>query len=414
MGPGWQAQAAALAPADGRPDGGAGRAPARDAGAAGPPVPGGRPGHRCAHRRRRRGRAAARRRPTVLPGFKEPLHEGLQEDLVHAAQCRAPVREDVAGQAMQLLHPQLTGMVGVRVYHPTPHANCAGRYPRAGGLVPWRNAVFLFVNVLPAEQAPYPNAFLDGGRRITWCAAQWSSTISPPGSRANSIALGQAACLGCCSCILLCGSYCANPGRRCSADRQRLWRLHSARALHQVHSLLRWCAARYPSPAHSARHPLMRRLLGAQLCECGSQARSRGVAAAAAGEEDHPVQPYGGALVLPMGCCGAFGRSPDPFQTLDGVPAAVALPHGGVVEAEHAKEAARVLETPAVGPCECGGTQEPAAVLLFCRTLRSPGRASGVSPSKLRSFVYCGRLGAPRVDWAAAGGYGEVTWTLQV
>ena len=59
-------------------------------------------------------------------------------------------------------------------------------------------------------------------------------------------------------------------------------------------------------------------------------------------------------------------------------------------------------------------------MLLFCRTLRSPGRAfspsrgPGVSPSKLRAFVYCGRLRAPRVDWAAAGGYGEVTWTLQV
>jgi len=45
-------------------------------------------------------------------------------------------------------------------------------YPRGGGLVPWRNAVFLFVNVLPAADAPYPNAFLDGGRRITWCAAR--------------------------------------------------------------------------------------------------------------------------------------------------------------------------------------------------------------------------------------------------
>ncbi len=44
-------------------------------------------------------------------------------------------------------------------------------YPRGGGLVPWRNAVFLFVNVLPGADAPYPNAFLDGGRRITWRAA---------------------------------------------------------------------------------------------------------------------------------------------------------------------------------------------------------------------------------------------------
>ena len=64
------------------------------------------------------------------------------------------------------------------------------RYPRAGGLVPWRNAVFLFVNVLPAEQVPYPNAFLDGGRRITWYATDYFSLISRQGSRANSIALG--------------------------------------------------------------------------------------------------------------------------------------------------------------------------------------------------------------------------------
>ena len=134
------------------------------------------------------------------------------------------------------------------------------------------------------------------------------------------------------------------------------------------------------------------------------------------------MQPYGGALVLPLGCSGACGSFRDPVQTLEGVPgAAAALPHGGgVVDAEHANGAARVLEAPAAGPCECGGTQEPAAVLLFCRTLRSPDRApspsqgAGVSPSKLRSFVYCGRLRAPRVDWAGAGGYGEVIWTLQV
>ena len=164
----------------------------------------------------------------------------------------------------------------------------------------------------------------------------------------------------------------------------------------------------------------MRRLLGAQLCECGSLAQSRGGAAAAAGEADRPVQPNGGALVLPLGCSSACSGLRDPVQTLDGVPAAAALSPDGGLGAEHASGAARVLEAPAAGPCECGGAQEPAAVLLFCRTLRSPDRASSpgrgpcVSPSKLRSFVFCGRLGAPRVDWAAAGGYGEVTWTLQV
>ena len=143
--------------------------------------------------------------------------------------------------------------------------------------------------------------------------------------------------------LLLCCVQ-VNTRRRCSADGQRLWRFHSAPALCQLHSLPQGCAARYPSPAHSARHPLMRRLLGAQLCECGSQTRPRGgAAAAAAGEDDRPAQPYGGALVLPLGCSGACDRSSDPFQTLDRVPAAAALPHD-VVEAGRTEEAARVLE----------------------------------------------------------------------
>ena len=94
---------------------------------------------------------------------------------MHVTQMYALVHKHAAGQAgasaIKFLHHWSGVRVRLRVYHPTPHGNCAGRYPRAGGLVPWRNAVFLFVNVLPAEQAPYPNAFLDGGRRITWCAA---------------------------------------------------------------------------------------------------------------------------------------------------------------------------------------------------------------------------------------------------
>ena len=59
--------------------------------------------------------------------------------------------------------------------------------------MPWRNAVFLFVNVLPAEQAPYPNAFLDGGRRITWCAAHGKTCILPgaAGLTNTQFALGE-------------------------------------------------------------------------------------------------------------------------------------------------------------------------------------------------------------------------------
>ncbi|KAK9844108.1 hypothetical protein WJX81_004674 [Elliptochloris bilobata] len=141
------------------------------------------------------------------------------------------------------------------------------RYPRGGGLVPWRNAVFLFVNVLPPESAPYPNAFLDGGRRITW----------------------------------------------------------------------------YPSPAHSSRHPLMLRMLGAELCASGSAAPSAGTM-------------FGDATETPL-------------------LSAAALPE----------------------------------------TLRYPSKdweGSSAAAGKLRPFICCGRLVAARVDWAAAGGYGEVVWTL--
>ena len=79
--------------------------------------------------------------------------------------------------------------------------------------MPWRNAVFLFVNVLPAEQAPYPNAFLDGGRRITWYATDYVSLVFPHGSRANSSALEIGG--GSCFCVSLCHSCWASPRRRC-------------------------------------------------------------------------------------------------------------------------------------------------------------------------------------------------------
>ena len=123
--------------------------------------------------------------------------------------------------------------------------------------------------------------------------------------------------------------------------------------------------------------------------------------------------------MLPMGCSGACSSSLDPDQTLTGVPAGAAtLPQGSGLQAEHVNGAARVQGTPAEVPCECGVVHEPNAVLLFCRTLRSPDRESSPSrgPSagggKLQPFVYCGRLGAPHVNWDAAGGYGEVAWTL--
>jgi len=276
--------------------------------------------------------------------------------------------------------------------------------------VPWRNAVFLFVNVLPGADAPYPNAFLDGGRRITWCAAhrrlprllQAFGTLQktlPDKGNPQACTSGVEGCvMGACMrggarlrCILAFPPSWPRRARRGHGKHAGGARAPAARCSARTGGQARPAPrVRYPSPAHSARHPTMQRLLGRQACAAeaaSSPAGERGAwrpgapLAAGAPTAGQPERDPEAAPASLTGAGPSGGTSPDPTPD----------------------------PTPGEGIAEDAQPGAAPEVLLFCRRARAGDRGGRMAP-----FVACGRLGAPAVDWAAAGGHGEVVWALLV
>jgi hypothetical protein len=134
----------------------------------------------------------------------------------------------------------------------------------------------------------------------------------------------------------------------------------------------------------------MQRLLGRQACAAGADPSPA--------NERRAWRP-GAPLAAGAATAGQPERSPEAAPA----PSTGAGPSGGTSPDPTSDP------TPGEGTAEDAQPDAAPEVLLFCRRARAGDRGGRMAP-----FVACGRLGAPAVDWAAAGGQGEVFWALLV